>query len=87
MIDLKLVYVLMYLRRNEHEKAVSEYIDALEMAADENLIIHFLFDLDQMGVLLNDVYRRHAAGRTRIPDSFMQKFRQAVDSKIKRSKD
>ena len=85
-IDLKLVYVLMYLRRNEHEKAVSEYIDALEMAADDNLIIHFLFDLDQMGVLLNDVYKRHAAGRTRIPDSFMQKFRQAVETKKKRRK-
>ncbi len=86
LIDLKLVYVLMYLRRNEHEKAVSEYIDALEMAADDNLIIHFLFDLDQMGVLLNDVYKRHAAGRTRIPDSFMQKFRQAVETKKKRRK-
>jgi LuxR family maltose regulon positive regulatory protein len=85
-IDLKLVYVLMDIGRNEHEKAVSEYIDALEMAAEENLIIHFLFDLDQMGVLLNDVYSRHAAGRTRIPDTFMQKFRQAVDSKIKQSK-
>ncbi len=86
LIDLKLVYVLMYLRRNEHEKALAEYIDALEMAAAENLIIHFLFDLDQMGVLLNDVYSRHAAGKTKIPDSFIQKFRQAVDSKIKQTK-
>jgi LuxR family maltose regulon positive regulatory protein len=86
LIDLKLVYAMMYIRSNEHEKAVSEYIDALEMAADENLIRHFLFDLDQMGVLLNDIYIRHAAGRTRIHDSFMQKFRQAVDSKIKQSK-
>ncbi|MBW6499944.1 MAG: LuxR C-terminal-related transcriptional regulator [Bacteroidales bacterium] len=86
LIDLKLVYILMYLRRNEHEKAVSEYIDALEMAADDNLIIHFLFDLDQMSVLLNDVYKRHAAGRTRIPESFMQKFRQAVETKKKRRK-
>jgi LuxR family maltose regulon positive regulatory protein len=85
-IDLKLVYILMYLGRNEHEKAASEYIDALELAAEENLIIHFLYDIDQMGVMLNDVYRRHAAGRTRIPESFMQKFRQAVDSKIKQSK-
>jgi LuxR family maltose regulon positive regulatory protein len=86
LIDLKLVYVLMYISKNEHEKALSEYIDALEMAADENLLIHFLFDLDEMGVLLNDVYRRYAAGRTRITDSFMQKFRQAVDSKIRQSK-
>ena len=86
LIDLKLVYVLMYLSRNEDEKAVTEYIEALEMAADDNLIIHFLFDLDQMGVLLNDVYKRHAAGRTSIPDSFMQKFRQAVEKKKKRIK-
>jgi LuxR family maltose regulon positive regulatory protein len=86
LIDIKLVYVIMFLRRNEHEKALSEYIDALEMAADENLIIHFLFDLDQMGVLLDDVYIRHAAGRTRIHDSFLQKLRHAVDSKIKQSK-
>ncbi|HLP74092.1 MAG TPA: LuxR C-terminal-related transcriptional regulator [Bacteroidales bacterium] len=86
LIDLKLVYTLMYLRRKEHEKAVSEYIEALELAAEENLIIYFLFDLDQMGVLLDNVYRWHAAGKTRIPDSFMQKFRQAVNSKMKQSK-
>ena len=86
LIDLRLVYALMYIRRNEHEKAVSEYIEALEMAADDNLIIHFLFDLDQMGVLLNDIFRRHAAGTTRIPDSFMQKYRQALETKKKRQK-
>ncbi|MCE5347268.1 MAG: LuxR C-terminal-related transcriptional regulator [Bacteroidales bacterium] len=86
LIDLKLVYVLMYLSRNEHEKALSEIIDALEMAADENLIMHFLFDLDQTSVLLNEVYRRYADGKTRISDSFMQKFRLAVDSKIRQSK-
>jgi len=86
LIDLKLVYVLMYLRRNEHEKAVSELINALEMAAYENLIIHFLFDLDQTSVLLNDVYTRQARGKTSISDSFMQKFRKAVDSKIRQSK-
>lgn len=86
LIDLKLVYALMYIRRKEHQKAVSEYIEALEMAAEENLLIYFLFDLDQMGVLLDDVYKRQAAGKTRITDSFMQKFRQAVNSKIKQSK-
>lgn len=86
LIDLKLVYALMYIGRNENEKAVSEYIDALEMAAEENLIIHFLFDLEKMGILLNDVYMRHAEGKTRIPDSFMQKFRQAVDTKVRQSK-
>lgn len=86
LIDLKLVYTLLYLRKNEQENAVSEYIDALEMAAGENLIIHFLFDVDQMGILLDDVYRRQASGKTRIPDSYMNKFRLAVDSKIKLSK-
>jgi len=86
LIDLKLVFVLLHIRRNEHEKAVSEYIESLEMASEENLIIHFLFDLDQTIVLLNDVYRRHAAGKTKITDSFMQKFRLAVDSKIKKLK-
>ncbi len=86
LIDLKLVYVLMYLRWDDHEKALSEYIDALEMAADENLLIHFLFDLDQTSILLNDVYSMHAEGKTTISDSFMKKFRQAVDSKIRQSK-
>ena len=86
LIDLKLVYALMYKMRNEHEKAISEYIDALEMAAGENLIRHFLFDINQMGDLLNDIYKRHSGGKTKIPDSFMQKFRQAVNSKIKQSK-
>ena len=86
MIDLKLVYVIMYIRRNEHEKAVAEYIDALEIAADENMIIYFLFDLDLTNVILNDVYRIQAAGKTRIPDIFIQKLRQAVETKKSRSK-
>lgn len=47
LIDLKSAYTLMYIKRKEHEKAVTEYIDALEMAAEENLLIHFLLDLDQ----------------------------------------
>jgi len=86
LIDLKLVYVLLYISKFEHEKALSEYIEALELAAEENLIIQFLFDLDQTGVLLNDVYKRHADGKTTISDSFMQKFRKAVDTKIRQSK-
>ena len=86
LIDLKLVYILMYIRRKEYEKALTEYIEALELAADDNMLIHFLFDLDQTAVLLNDVYKRHAAGKTSIPDSFMQKFMQAVDFKIRHPK-
>lgn len=86
LIDLKLVYTMMYIRRNENEKAVTEYIDALEMAADENLIIYFLFDLDITNDILNAVYRIQAAGKTRIPDGFIQKLRQAVETKKKRSK-
>jgi LuxR family maltose regulon positive regulatory protein len=86
LIDLKLVYVLLYIGRNEHEKAVSAYIEALELAAEENMLIHFLFDLDQTGVLLDDVYRIHAAGKTGISGHFIQKLKQAVNSKISQTK-
>jgi len=70
----------------DRQKSVNSLIEAMELAADEDLLIFFLFDLYYTVDLLDEVYRMQAAGKTRIPDRFIQKLRQAVDSKIRQSK-
>ncbi len=86
LVYLKIYYALMYKMAGDRQKSVNSLIEAMELAADEDLLIFFLFDLYYTVDLLDEVYRMQAAGNTRIPDRFIQKLRQAVDSKIRQSK-
>jgi LuxR family maltose regulon positive regulatory protein len=86
LVHLKHLYALMYLMKDDHEKAVENYIEAMEMAVDENLLLYFIFDLDITNEILNDVYRIQAAGKTGITDNFIQKLKQAVETKKNHSK-
>ncbi len=86
LVYLKISYAVMYSMTGERQKAVSSLIEAMEYAADEDLLIFFLFDLNYTNDLLEEVYRIQTAGKAGIPDRFIQKLRQAVEAKKKRSK-
>jgi len=86
LVYLKISYAVMYCMTGERQKAISSLIEAMEYAADEDLLIFFLFDLNHTNDLLEEIYKIHAAGKTKVPDRFIQKLRQAVEAKKKRSK-
>ena len=86
LVYLKISYAVMFMMTGERQKAVKSLIEAMEYAADEDLLIFFLFDLNYTNDLLEEVYKIQAAGNTRISDQFIQKLRQAVETKKKRLK-
>jgi len=86
LVYLKISYAVMYRMTGELQKAVSSLIEALEFAADEDLLVFFLYDLNYTIDLLEEVYKIQTSGKTRIPDRFIQKLRQAVEAKKKRLK-
>jgi LuxR family maltose regulon positive regulatory protein len=81
LVQLKILYAVMYKMRDEHEKAVLNFIEAMELAAKENLLIYFLFDLNITNDLLNEVYKIQASGNTKIPDKFINNLKRAIETK------
>jgi len=65
----------------DRQKAVSSLIEAMELAADQDLLIYFLYDLNYTTDLLEEVYKIQIAGNTGIPDIFIQKLKQAIENK------
>jgi LuxR family maltose regulon positive regulatory protein len=49
-------------------------------------VVFFLYDLNYTIDLLEEVYKIQTSGKASIPDGFVQKLRQAVESKKKRLK-
>jgi LuxR family maltose regulon positive regulatory protein len=86
LVQLKILYAVLYKMTDEHNKAVVNFIEAMELAAEENLLIYFLFDLNITNDLLNDVYKIQATGDTKIPDNFIDKLKQAIEMKKSRKK-
>lgn len=86
LVYLKISYAVMYRMTGERQKAISSLIEAMEFAADEDLLIFFLFDLNFTGDLLEEAYKIQAAGKTRIPKEFIDKLRAAIEKKNNRQK-
>jgi len=86
LVYLKIYYALMYKMTGDRQKAVRSLIEAMELAADEDLLIYFLFDLNYTVDLLEEVYKIQAAGKTRIPKEFIDKLRVAIEKKKNRQK-
>jgi LuxR family maltose regulon positive regulatory protein len=86
LVQLKILYAVMYQMREEYKKAVVNFIEAMELAAEDNLLIYFLFDLNITNDLLNDVYKIQASGNTKIPDKFINNLKRAIETKKSRIK-
>jgi LuxR family maltose regulon positive regulatory protein len=79
LIGLKISYSILYKMRGNHEKAVANLIDAMEMAAGENLLYYFLIYRHMTNDLLNEVFRVHATTKTKIPRKFVENLKLALD--------
>ena len=54
LVQLKILSALRHKMTGDHEKAVKSLIEAMEFAADENLLVFFLFDLNLTNDLLKE---------------------------------
>ena len=84
LVYLKISYAVMYKMTGDRQKAVRSLIEAMEFAADEDLLVFFLFDLNYTFDLMEEVYIIQATSKIRVPDNFIQKLRRAVEIKRKR---
>jgi LuxR family maltose regulon positive regulatory protein len=83
LIGIKMYYAILYKMRGNHEIAVLHVIEAMEMAANENLFSYFLFDLQHTKDLLNEVFKIHATAKTKIPAKFVENLKLIIERKEK----
>jgi len=81
LIGIKIYYAIIFKMRGNHEKAVINMIEAMEMAANENLFSYFLYDLHHTKDLLNEAYKKQAAAKTKIPDKFVENLKFILERK------
>lgn len=81
LIGIKMYYAIIYKMRGNHENAVINVIEAMEMAASENLFSYFLFDLHHTKDLLIEVFRIQATAKTKIPAKFVDALKLLIERK------
>ena len=86
LVYLKIYSAIMYKLTDDRQNAVRSLIEAMEYAADEDLLIFFLFDLNYTIDFLEEVFKIQAAGKTKIPKEFIDKLRAAIEKKKSRQK-
>jgi LuxR family maltose regulon positive regulatory protein len=86
LVYLKIYSAIKYKLSGDRQNALRSLIEAMEYAADEDLLIFFLFDLNYTIDLLEEVYKIQAAGKTKIPKEFIDKLRGAIEKKKSRQK-
>ncbi|OBX21355.1 LuxR family maltose regulon positive regulatory protein [Gelidibacter algens] len=86
LVQVEILYAILNIMSGFQEKAISNLIAAMEYAADEDLLNYFLFDLITTNKILEDVYKIHATTKTKIPKTFIDKLKSAINKKQKRVK-
>ena len=86
LVQLKILSALMHKMTGDHEKAVKSLIEAMEFAADENLLVFFLFDLNLTNDLVKEAYKTQATEKTKISKQFIDKLKLAIKKKENRIK-
>jgi LuxR family maltose regulon positive regulatory protein len=79
MIGLKISYSILYKLRGNHEKSVLNMIEAMEMAAGENLLYYFLIHRQQTMDILSWAFMVQATTKTKIPKKFVDSLKSALD--------
>jgi len=86
LVQISILYSIMYKKIGAREKAVRSLVEAMEFAAEENLLNYFLFDLDFTNDLLTEVYKIQAAEKTKISRQFIDNLKLAIKKKKNRAK-
>lgn len=84
LVYINIWYAILFKMTGERHKAVKSLTEAMELAANEDLLIFFLFDLDHTRDLLEDVFKMQMAGKNRIPKGFVSKLKMAIEKKKNR---
>jgi LuxR family maltose regulon positive regulatory protein len=83
LVQLKILSAMISKTAGKQAEAVADMIEAMELAAEENLLVHFLLDIDFTNDLLKEAYKIQATKKTKIPKQFIEKLKLAIENKGK----
>jgi LuxR family maltose regulon positive regulatory protein len=86
LISVKIVYAILYKHTGNKEKAVANLLEALEYAANENILMPFIYYHDRIKDLLIDVFKIQATTKTNIPKKLIDKLKLAIEKREKLNK-
>jgi len=83
LIEVKIVYAILYKQTGNKEKAVANLLESLEHAANENILMSFIYYHDLINDLLKDVYKIQATTKTNIPKKLIDKLKLSIEKREK----
>jgi len=81
LISVKVMYAVFYKDSGNKEKAVASLIEALEYAADENILMPFVYYHNRIKDLLPEVFKIQATTKTNIPKKSIDKLKLAIEKR------
>jgi LuxR family maltose regulon positive regulatory protein len=85
-IELKVIYAILFKASGNNEKAISNLIESLEYAAEENIIMSYIIYIDKISDLLKEVYKIQATAKTKISKKIIDKLHLVVEKREKLKK-
>ncbi len=86
LVDVKILYAILYKQTGNRDKAVASLLESLEYAADENILMSYIFYYDRINDLLKEVFTLQATTNTNIPRKLIDKLINALERKEKLNK-
>lgn len=80
-IELKVLFAALYNYKEEEPKAIHFLMEAMKLAADQNLLSHFVFNVNHIKNILDKVLQIHATKKTDIPQEFINNLKKAIANK------
>ena len=81
LIDLKISYAILHKLQGDQQNAIANLKEAMELAAEENLIGFFIFCIDEIGDLLKELFKRLATTDSNVSKQFIDKFQLAIEKR------
>ena len=86
LIEVKIEYAILYKETGNKEKAIETLLEALEYAADENILMYFISYHDKIHDLLTEIFKIQAITKTNIPKNLIDKLKLAIEKREKLNK-
>jgi LuxR family transcriptional regulator, maltose regulon positive regulatory protein len=83
LIVVKIVYAIFYKHTGDKEKAVANLLEALEYAANENILMPFIYYHERIKDLLTDVFKMQITTKTNLPGKLTDKLKLAIEKREK----
>jgi LuxR family transcriptional regulator, maltose regulon positive regulatory protein len=82
LIAVKIIYSIYYKLTNDFDKAYEKLIEALALAAPENLVMFFIHTLSDIEGLLEVIFKKHACNE-KIQPQFIENIKIAIENNRK----